>query len=45
MFCFRRKADAVKGRGPESVRRGLGDSKQAGTPEFGEHGEICMQVL
>ncbi|KAL5559845.1 hypothetical protein UlMin_036056 [Ulmus minor] len=39
----RRKADAVKGRGPESVRRGLGDSKQAGTPEFGEHGEICMQ--
>lgn len=31
---FRQRAEAVKGRGPESVRRGSIDTKKAPTPEF-----------
>ncbi|OWM67518.1 hypothetical protein CDL15_Pgr028381 [Punica granatum] len=39
----RRKAESVKGRGPESVRRGLRDTKAVPTPEFNAHGEITLQ--
>lgn len=41
---FRRKAESVKGRGPESVRRGSRDAKAVPTPEFDAHGEILSQV-
>lgn len=34
LLCFRRKADTVKGRGPESVRRGSRDANNVPTPEF-----------
>ncbi|XP_011015815.1 PREDICTED: probable serine/threonine-protein kinase At1g54610 [Populus euphratica] len=40
----RQKAEAVKGRGPESVRRGSGDTKKAPTSEFTAQGQpktIC----
>ncbi|XP_021714760.1 probable serine/threonine-protein kinase At1g54610 [Chenopodium quinoa] len=37
----RRKADAVKGRGPESVRRGPRDSKP--TPEYDANGEVSLK--
>ncbi|XP_030522603.1 probable serine/threonine-protein kinase At1g09600 [Rhodamnia argentea] len=38
----RQKAGTVKGRGPESVRRGLRDNKVP-TPEFDANGEVCLQ--
>ncbi|KAK3426537.1 hypothetical protein EUGRSUZ_F02965 [Eucalyptus grandis] len=38
----RQKAEAVKGRGPESVRRGSRDDKLP-TPEFDGNGEVCLQ--
>lgn len=39
----RRKAEAVKGRGPESVRRGPRESKP--TPEYDADGDVSLQVL
>ena len=41
---FRRKADTVRGRGPESVRRGSRDTKQVPTPEFENHDDLSLQV-
>ncbi|KAK4752026.1 hypothetical protein SAY87_020824 [Trapa incisa] len=38
-----RKAEPVKGRGPESVRRGSRDVKVVPTPEFNAHGEVSFQ--
>lgn len=39
----RRKADTVRGRGPESVRRGSRDTKQVPTPEFENHNDLSLQ--
>ncbi|XP_062099909.1 probable serine/threonine-protein kinase At1g09600 [Humulus lupulus] len=39
----RRRADTVKGRGPESVRRGSRDANQLPTPEFEDDEDTSMQ--
>ncbi|KAF3447404.1 hypothetical protein FNV43_RR12590 [Rhamnella rubrinervis] len=39
----RRRADTVKGRGPESVRRGSRDIKEVPTPEFTAQGDVSLQ--
>ncbi|XP_022973431.1 probable serine/threonine-protein kinase At1g54610 [Cucurbita maxima] len=40
----KRKAEAVKGHHPESVRRGLRDTKAAPTPEFNTQGDFTIKV-
>ncbi|KAL9248705.1 putative serine/threonine-protein kinase, partial [Drosera capensis] len=40
----RQKAEAVKGRGPESVRRGPRESKQVRIPEFDSDGDISLKA-
>lgn len=40
----RRKAEAVKGRHPESVRRGSRDTKAVPTPEFNGQGDLTIKV-
>lgn len=39
----RQKAEAVKGRGPESVRRGPRESKQVCTPEFDADRDVSLK--
>lgn len=41
---FRRRAETVKGRGPESVRRGSRDNNAAPTPEFDSQVDVSLQV-
>lgn len=41
---FRRKAEAVKGRHPESVRRGSREAKAVPTPEFNGQGDVTINV-
>ncbi|CAK9313991.1 unnamed protein product [Citrullus colocynthis] len=40
----KKKAEAVKGRHPESVRRGSRDTKAVPTPEFNTQGDITMKA-
>lgn len=44
-FYFRRKAENVKCRGAESVRRGLRDAKAVPTPEFNAQGDVSLKVF
>ena len=44
-FYFRRKAENVKGRGADSVRRGLRDAKAVPTPEFNAQGDVSLKVF
>lgn len=37
---FRQRADPIKGRGPESVRRASRDAKIAPTPDYNAQGNI-----
>lgn len=45
LLYFRRKVDAFKGRGTESVRRSSRDTKAVPTPEFNAQGDASLQVL
>ncbi|XP_030933538.1 probable serine/threonine-protein kinase At1g54610 isoform X2 [Quercus lobata] len=40
----RRKAENVKGRGADSVRRGLRDAKAVPTPEFNAQGDVSLKT-
>ncbi|KAK7843109.1 putative serine/threonine-protein kinase [Quercus suber] len=40
---LRRKAENVKGRGADSVRRGLRDAKAVPTPEFNAQGDVSLK--